>query len=87
MSICMPGAIELASHIRNSLEYSPMIVLGGRHCNETIFKNKFGEIQHLKSSPITLMSQGQIPAIFDFVISGEPNFLIKRISEVFSCLG
>lgn len=89
MTLCMPGAIECAKLVRKILGSQTLIVLGGRHINETIYltdeSQRFkSSIKHHTASPGRLIREGKIPPIFDIVISGEAELLIKEIGELFT---
>lgn len=87
MTLCMPGAIECAKVVRNVLGNKTLIVLGGRHVNETIFltdeSQRFtSSVRHHTASPGRLIREGKIPPLFDLIISGEAELPIMRIGEL-----
>ncbi|MNO63802.1 hypothetical protein D3C76_545170 [compost metagenome] len=87
MTLCMPGAIECAKLVRETLGSHALIVLGGRHANETIFLTEENQrlrssVMHHTASPGRLIRDGKIPPLFDIIISGEAELLIKRIGEL-----
>jgi radical SAM superfamily enzyme YgiQ (UPF0313 family) len=65
-------------------ELSPetVIVLGGKHCNETFFSSDAGSVCHLHASPAKLMAQGKIPHVFDLAFSGDGEDFIAEVGEV-----
>lgn len=87
MTLCMPGAIECAKLVRETLGNHTLIVLGGRHANETIFLTEENQrlrssVMHHTASPGRLIREGKIPPLFDIIISGEAELPIKRIGEL-----
>ena len=82
MSICFPGAIACAIKARELLGEEVCIVLGGRHACESIFLDRNGDLVHHTSSPLLLMAQGKLDVVFDFVVSGEGEYIIAEIGEV-----
>jgi B12-binding domain/radical SAM domain protein len=87
MSLCMPGAIECARVARQILGRQVLIVLGGRHANETIYlwnkkARQTTDVLHHAGSPARLMRENRIPPLFDAVISGEAEYLIAELGEV-----
>lgn len=81
MSLGMPGAIELARLARQRLGGSCLIVLGGKHCNETM---EAGGIHPV--APVRLQLEGSIPAwgelpLFDLFIAGEGEAVIAELGE------
>ncbi|MFK3815600.1 B12-binding domain/radical SAM domain-containing protein [Pseudomonas sp. NPDC089407] len=87
MTLCMPGAIECAKLAREVLKNNALIVLGGRHANETIFLTEESQrlqsaVIHHTASPGRLIREGKIPPLFDVIISGEAELLIKQIGEL-----
>jgi len=87
MTLCMPGAIECAKLVRETLGGYTLIVLGGRHINETIFLTEENQrfrssVMHHTASPGRLIRDGKIPPLFDIIISGEAELLIKRVGEL-----
>ncbi|MGY4567215.1 adenosylmethionine decarboxylase [Bradyrhizobium sp. USDA 3256] len=81
MSICFKGAIETAAFVREALGDDVCIVLGGRHATETIFLKGL-EVQHHAASPLRLTCDGQIPDLFDVVLSGDAEHFIVGIGEL-----
>lgn len=82
MSLSFLGAIEVAKLARILKGENLYIVLGGKHCNETLYKNKKGEIKDLQNSPLQLMLHQKIPPVFDLVCSGDGEFLTMKIAEI-----
>lgn len=81
MSICMRGALECAEHIRARMGARCIIVLGGRHVSEAMYKNKNNNVLHHKSSPLQLVSAGEISDVFDLVVGGEAEEVIFKLGE------
>jgi B12-binding domain/radical SAM domain protein len=86
MSLCLPGAIACAERARAILGDSALIVLGGRHVNETMYVEKgggrcAGNVVHHRGSPLRLMASGRIPAVFDAVVSGDGEYLIAALGD------
>lgn len=81
MTLCLPGAISLARLARHILGDQVCIVLGGKHCNETVYL-RGGGVRHHASSPLILMKSGLIPEAFDLVISGEGEHIVAKIAEL-----
>lgn len=89
MTLCMPGAIECAKLVKETIGSDTLVVLGGRHANETIFlsdeSQRFGaSVIHHPASPGRLIREGEIPPLFDIVISGEAELLIPEIGVLFA---
>ncbi|MBK5000711.1 B12-binding domain/radical SAM domain-containing protein [Pseudomonas sp. S31] len=89
MTLCIPGAIECAKLIRKIMGRDTLIVLGGRHVNETIFLNDENQrldsaVTHHPASPGRLMREGAIPPLFDIIISGEAELLVQEIGALFA---
>lgn len=81
MTLCFPGAIECAKKAKELFGDDICIVLGGRHCNETVYKH-LDTIQHHPGSPLELMSRGVIDPVFDIVVSGQGEYLIAEIGNI-----
>jgi len=82
MSMCLPGAIACAQHAREVLGDQVCIVLGGRHATESIYTDPSGRnVIHHPGSPLRLMAEGLIPLVFDFVISGDGEYIIAALGE------
>ena len=83
MTMCFPGAIECAKLAKQMFGESILVVLGGRHANETIYIEKNGSsVKHHNGSPLKLIAENKIENVFDLVISGEGEFVISKIGEV-----
>jgi B12-binding domain/radical SAM domain protein len=80
MTICMPGAIAAARIVRSYLGDDVLIVLGGRHANETMYLTD-GEISHHRASPLALAERGAIEDLFDVVISGDGEAIIAELGR------
>lgn len=86
MTLCMPGAIECAKAAKRLLGDEVLIVLGGRHANETIYLNSeriraVSSVCHHLASPGRLIRTREIPPVFDIIISGEAEHIIAEIGE------
>ncbi|MFA5131260.1 MAG: hypothetical protein WC467_02435 [Patescibacteria group bacterium] len=81
MTLPFPGAIELAKIAKQKLGNNVFIVLGGKHAIETVYFSQ-GEINHHPGSPALLMQQGDIPQVFDLVVSGDGEEVIQKIGDV-----
>lgn len=81
MSICMRGALECAKYIRASIGDQCVIVLGGRHVSESMYKDKDNSVIHHKSSPLQLVSNEEMEDVFDLVVGGEAEDVIFRLGE------
>ncbi|WP_312388271.1 B12-binding domain/radical SAM domain-containing protein [Pseudomonas sp.] len=89
MTICMPGAIECAKAAKALLGDEILIILGGRHINETMYlKNESNRlssfVRHHAASPSRLIRDRAIPPLFDVIIAGEAEKVIAEIGELFS---
>lgn len=83
MSLCLPGAIGCARIAKQLLEDKVCIVLGGWHATETIYTpTGKTSVEHHASSPLRLMAAGDIPTVFDLVVSGDGEHVIKQIGEI-----
>ena len=82
MSVCFPGAIACARLVKEILGDRVCVVLGGRHPNESVYELPGGRIGHHPSSPLLLMAQGAIDPVFDLVVSGDGEGLIRAIGEL-----
>ncbi|MCB0540910.1 MAG: hypothetical protein KDE33_25590, partial [Bacteroidetes bacterium] len=82
MTLSFPGAIEIAKYAKQKKGENIFIVLGGKHVNETFFKNREGLYSHHVGSPLKLMEENSIPQIFDLVISGNAEKVITKIGEI-----
>ena len=82
MSVCLRGAIECAAHLKRRLGDHVCIVLGGRHVNESVFVGHNGSVCHHSSSPLRLMAEGHIGNVFDVIVSGDGEFVVKRLGEL-----
>ncbi|WP_081673671.1 B12-binding domain/radical SAM domain-containing protein [Pseudomonas cremoricolorata] len=86
MTLCMPGAVECAKRVRRLLGDSAVIVLGGRHVNETLYledekRREVSSVRHHKASPGRLIRDRTISPLFDIIISGEAEMVISAIGE------
>ncbi|MFL6874505.1 B12-binding domain/radical SAM domain-containing protein [Pseudomonas marginalis] len=81
MSVCMRGALECASYIRARMGDQCVIVLGGRHVSESMYKDESNRVVHHRSSPLQLVSNEELEDVFDLVVGGEAEDLIFRLGE------
>lgn len=87
MSLSFPGAIEIAKYAKEKKGNEVFVVLGGKHVNETVFKNsKTQQIMNHIGSPLVLMQQEVIPKVFDLVVSGDGEKIVTAIGEVLGSL-
>jgi B12-binding domain/radical SAM domain protein len=87
MTLCMPGAIACAKRAKQILGDNVLVVLGGRHVNETIYlDSRFvrdnAAVQHHVGSPLRLMATAAIPHVFDAVVSGDGEYVIAELGEL-----
>ncbi|MBD1586398.1 hypothetical protein [Pseudomonas typographi] len=78
MSISFPGAVQVATRIKQALGSKVIVVIGGKHVIETTYLSA-GELQLHPGSPIAAMDRGDIGPIFDLVVSGDGEELIREI--------
>lgn len=81
MTLSFPGAVELARTAKQMFGDGILVVLGGRHVNET-FYTEANQIKHHKGSPLLLMQQGKIDQVFDLVVSGDGEHISLKIAEI-----
>ena len=81
MSLCFPGAIECAKLAKEILGDNVLIVLGGRHVNETVYLLN-DNLTHHPSSPLLLMKEKKIPPVFDCIVSGDGEHVIAEIGDI-----
>jgi len=82
MSLCLPGAVACARLARAILGNDVLIVLGGRHVNETFFLDRLGMIRHHPASPLVLTAAKLIPDLFDIFVSGDGEYVIEAIGRL-----
>lgn len=80
MTLSFPGAIKVAEYCRKLRPKKTLVVLGGKHVNETVFI-KDNVVRHHIGSPLLLMSSSRIPDLFDIVVSGKSESVILEIGE------
>lgn len=83
MTLSFPGAIKVAEMAKDILGDKITVVLGGKHTNETIYREG-SHVRHNPSSPLRLMSEGKIPQNFDIVLSGDGEDVIVKLGELVS---
>lgn len=81
MTLPFPAAIELAKLAKQKFGNNIFTVLGGKHAIETIYLSQ-GEVKHHHGSATLLMQRGDIPQVFDLVVSGDGEEVIQKIGEV-----
>lgn len=91
MTLAFPGAIQVARLAKEILGEEVLIVLGGKHSNETFFEERKSQsepqtsevkaLKNTKGSPLSLIESGKIDNIFDLVCSGSSEELIATIAE------
>ena len=81
MTLSFPGAVEIARKAKLLFGENILVVLGGRHVNETFYKDPTG-VKHHKGSPLLLMEQGRIERVFDLVVSGDGEDISKVIANI-----
>lgn len=83
MTLCFPGAIECAKLAKELFGERILVVLGGRHASETLYRDpRTGKVAHHPGSPLRLIEEGAIPPVFDLVVSGDGEHLIARLGEL-----
>lgn len=87
MTLCLPGAVAVAKKAKEILRDKVCIVLGGWHSTETIyFDNCLNKVKHHISSPLKLMLEGYIEPVFDFIVSGESEYVVAEIGSIVDLL-
>lgn len=81
MTLSFPGAIEIARYAKSRLGNRSLIVLGGKHVNETVYVED-GLLKQHRASAFKLMHERKIPLVFDVLISGDGEELIAELGEV-----
>jgi radical SAM superfamily enzyme YgiQ (UPF0313 family) len=88
MSLSFPGAIQYAS-LAKAIAKEPddvLVVLGGKHCNETIGWKRGRAQSLLECSPARLIERapkdGGIGAVFDVCVSGEAEEVVTALGEM-----
>lgn len=77
MTLSLPSAIAIATEAKKLKGEKVFVVIGGKHCNETVQKHE----NHF-SSPLFLMAEQKIPPVFDLVFSGDGEKAITTIGEI-----
>lgn len=80
MTLGFAGAVEIAKLSKRALGDEVLVVLGGKHVNETLYEEN-GEVKQLKSSPLELMRNNKIPKVFDMVCSGDGEEILYQIGN------
>ncbi len=81
MSVCMRGALECATYIKARMGDQCVIVLGGRHVSESMYKDERNGVVHHKSSPLKLIAEEELADVFDLVVGGEAEDVVLRLGE------
>lgn len=81
MSVCMRGALECAMHIKAKMGDQCVIVLGGRHVSEAMYKDENNGVVHHRSSPLKLIFNEELADVFDLVVGGEAEDVILKLGE------
>lgn len=87
MTLGFPGAVAIAAAVRRLLGNEALIVLGGKHANETLWRRRTGEVVCFANSPLHLMASGKIGEhagmpLFDIVVSGDAEDVVVRLGEL-----
>lgn len=82
MTICLPGAVACARLVKQCLGDNVLVVLGGRHACETMYRDHTGQVAHHASSPIRLIAEQRIEPVFDVVISGDGEHVVAALGEI-----
>ncbi len=80
MTLSFPGAVQIAKLAKQELG-NVFVVLGGKHAIETIYW-KDNQVNHHPASPTLLMQNKSIPEVFDLVVSGDGEDVVKSIGEI-----
>lgn len=81
MTLSFPGAIQIGKTAKRMFGDNVLVVLGGKHVNETFYMD--GQIPtHHKASALKLMQEKKIDHVFDIVVSGDGEYVSMRIAEV-----
>jgi len=85
MTLGMPGAVEVAQAVRKHRGDDCLVVLGGKHANETLSPWE-GGIQLGEASPVYLMETGRLPPVdgrpvFDVVVSGDGEGVVAALGR------
>jgi radical SAM superfamily enzyme YgiQ (UPF0313 family) len=87
ISTVSPGhryALQMASIIKRN-DPGCLVVFGGRHMDETMrYDHAAGILRLSPSSTITVMSDGRVPQVVDFIISGEGYFALDLLLRAIS---
>lgn len=88
MTLGFPGAVEIAKIVREEFGEDCLIILGGKHINETLRgKKNTDDVDVLPCSPLELMRNGSLDMVnglplFDLVISGDGEEVITNVGEM-----
>lgn len=89
MTLGFPGAVEIAKLVRAEFGAGCLIILGGKHINETLRRQRLdgGAVELLPCCPLELMRNGTIEMVnglplFDLVVSGDGEEVITAIGEI-----
>ena len=81
MTLSFPGAIQIGKMAKQMFGDEVLVVLGGRHVNETFYMDRQTPTHH-KASPLKLMQEKKVDRVFDVVVSGDGEYVSLRIAEV-----
>jgi len=87
MSAVSPGhryALDMAQTVRHHLPEA-LIVLGGRHADETMrYRDATGRLDLAHSSTLHAMADGRVEPVIDFVVSGDGYFALDLLMKAIS---
>ncbi len=81
MTLSFPGALEIGKTAKRLFGDEVLVVLGGKHVNETFYMDGQTPMHH-KASPLKLMQEKKIDPVFDIVVSGDGEYVSLKIAEV-----
>lgn len=81
MTLSFPGAVRIAVTAKQMFGDDVLVVLGGKHVNETFYMDGKNPSHH-KASPLKLMQAKKIDHVFDIVVSGDGEYVSSRIAEM-----
>ena len=87
LSAVSPGhryAIDMAQTVRRHMPET-LIVLGGRHADETMrYRDVTGQLDLAHSSTLKVMADGRAEPVFDFVVSGDGYWALDLLMKAIS---
>lgn len=81
MTLSFPGAVRIAQTAKRMFGDDVLVVLGGKHVNETFYMDGKNPSHH-KASPLKLMQSKKIDRVFDLAVSGDGEYVSLRIAEM-----